>query len=87
MYNTYNLYETYSYSHDINSVAATVNTVSGDESIVSNVSPPGPSFSLRSSIAYLSRNGTDTFNILAAANKPSANVTRFRIVTSSYKCI
>lgn len=76
------LFETYSYSHDINNVVATVNTVSGAEPNVNNASPPGLSFSLRSSIAYLSMNGTDTFNILAAASRPSANVTRFRMVSS-----
>lgn len=70
--------------HDINSVTATVNTVSDAEFIDNNASPVEPNFSLRSSIAYLSKNGTDTFNILAEANNPSANVTRFRIVTSSY---
>lgn len=78
------LFETYSYSHDISRVVATVSTVSGAEPIVNKASPPVPSFPLSSSIAYLNMNGTDTFNTLAAANRPSANVTRFRMVTSSY---
>lgn len=77
------LFETYSYSHDISNVVTTVNTVSGAEPIVKKVFPSGLSL-LSSSIAYLSVNGTHTFNILAAANRLSANVTRFRIIASSY---
>lgn len=80
----YQLLETYSYSHDISNVVATVKTVSGADSIVSNASPAWLKFRLSSSIAYLSINGTETFNILAVANKPSANVTRFLMNASSY---
>lgn len=77
------LLETYSYSHDINNIVAAVNIVSGAESIVNNTSPSELRFLLSSSIANLRRNGTVTFIILAEANKPSANVTRLRIIISS----
>lgn len=63
--------------HPIINVVAAVVTASNGVFILRPV--------FRPSIAYLNRNGTETFRTLAPINKPNANVTLFFIFTSFCK--